>query len=162
MTDTDLKNKKVKPVLTIQIVKYCCTKCGEEAEELKICGECQSTMRVIEVVEKYGEEAEDYLKRIVIQSKRRELVMEGVVEDEKGLTAKDLDKIEGLVDEEIGISEEEMALLGSSVFSSEGGDNSEPKIIDNSISDILDEEEEDEDELDMLDGFKDDDGFPEL
>ena len=55
------EEKITKPVRSVHIVIYACPNCGEELEELKLCKECKSPMKVIQVIEKFGNEAEQYL-----------------------------------------------------------------------------------------------------
>jgi len=62
--NSSISKKVVKPVKSIHIVLYSCTNCGEEIEELKLCPECNSPMKVIQVSEKFGEEADVYLEKL--------------------------------------------------------------------------------------------------
>ncbi len=55
------EEKITKPVRSVHIVIYACPNCGEELEELKLCKECKSPIKVIQVIEKFGNEAEQYL-----------------------------------------------------------------------------------------------------
>ncbi len=54
----------VKPVKSIHFVVLSCPNCGEELEELKLCKECKSPMKVVQVIEKFGQEAEEYLAQL--------------------------------------------------------------------------------------------------
>jgi hypothetical protein len=56
------KDQVVKSMITVQIINYHCANCGEEIEEVKLCNSCKAPMRVIQVTEKYGAEAEKYLE----------------------------------------------------------------------------------------------------
>ena len=58
------KNKKIKPVVKVQLIIYACPSCGNEIEEVKLCPMCSNPMRVVEVKELYGEEAEKILEEI--------------------------------------------------------------------------------------------------
>jgi predicted RNA-binding Zn-ribbon protein involved in translation (DUF1610 family) len=61
-TQTNQKDQVVKSMITVQIVHFHCSNCGDEIEEVKLCKSCKAPMRVIQVTEKYGEEAEKYLE----------------------------------------------------------------------------------------------------
>ncbi|KKR05766.1 MAG: hypothetical protein UT34_C0002G0273 [candidate division WS6 bacterium GW2011_GWF2_39_15] len=64
-SNTKTTDKKVvAPVKSIHVVVYACTNCGEEVEELKLCKECNSPMKVIQVFEKFGEDADKYLSQL--------------------------------------------------------------------------------------------------
>jgi len=70
-----LKTKKndrkvVKPLVSVHVVHYSCSNCGEEIEEVKMCSGCNAPMRVIQVVELYGDEAEEYLENLKEKAKK--------------------------------------------------------------------------------------------
>ncbi len=140
-------NSSNKPVFTIQIIRYYCTNCGEEKEEVRLCSTCSSSMRVVEVVEKYGDEAKEYLQQF---SKKREVTLEGVSD------TVEINEVDPL-DEELEISENEATSFYNSSIFPDDDDKRDIKIKNGSGSlddmlDILDrdEEEEDEDFTDML------------
>lgn len=59
------KNTKDQMVTTrksVHVVFFSCPHCGDEIEDFKLCPDCGQPMRVIDVVEKFGEEAEKYLE----------------------------------------------------------------------------------------------------
>lgn len=58
------KDQLVKPMVSIQIIHFYCGNCNEELDEVKFCPSCKAPMRVINVVEKFGEEAEKYLEAL--------------------------------------------------------------------------------------------------
>ncbi len=58
------EDKIVKPIRSIHIVVLSCPNCGEELEELKLCKECKSPMKVVQVIEKFGAEADEYLAQL--------------------------------------------------------------------------------------------------
>ena len=64
MSSSAKKSTLVRSVISIQIVHYCCSNCGEEVEEMKVCRSCKAPMNVITVLQKYGEEAEKYLEEL--------------------------------------------------------------------------------------------------
>ena len=50
---------------SVHVVFFSCAECGEEVDEIKICPECGKPMKVIDVVEKFGEDADRYLEKAV-------------------------------------------------------------------------------------------------
>ncbi|MDX9739278.1 MAG: hypothetical protein RBT33_02860 [Candidatus Dojkabacteria bacterium] len=62
------KNEKTKKVVTqrqsVHVVFFSCPDCGEETEHIQLCPDCSKPMRVIDVVEKFGDDAEEFLKKI--------------------------------------------------------------------------------------------------
>lgn len=162
------EKKVVKPVLTLQIVHYCCTKCTEEVEEIRLCSNCGSTMRVVEVVEKYGKEAEEYLTKYKKQNGAEDEI---IIKDASGAEIDEPleDELEDMdVNDEFEMKNDELGLLSKGVFSSEDGDSSShrKRKSDTSLSEILDDDGDSADDLkDLLDDMDDGDGaidFPEL
>ncbi|MBD3329586.1 hypothetical protein GF357_03775 [Candidatus Dojkabacteria bacterium] len=160
------EKKVVKPVLTLQIVHYCCTKCAEEIEEIRLCSSCGSTMRVVEVVEKYGNEAEEYLKRYKKENGHEDEI---IIKDASGAEIdetenEDLDEMD--VNSEFEMKNDELGLLSKGVFNpSDDKKPSSKRSGDTSLSEILDESEGSDDLEDLLDDMDDGDGpidFPEL
>ena len=61
------KEKKEELVTTrksVHVVFLSCPHCGTEKDHIEMCDECGEAMRVIDVVEKFGEDAERFLKRV--------------------------------------------------------------------------------------------------
>jgi hypothetical protein len=61
------KEKKEELVPTrksVHVVFLSCPHCGTEKDHIEMCDECGEAMRVIDVVEKFGEDAERFLKRV--------------------------------------------------------------------------------------------------
>jgi hypothetical protein len=68
MADTkkNKKEKKEKMVTTrksVHVIFLSCPHCGDERDHIEMCDECGEAMRVIDVVEKFGDDAERFLKR---------------------------------------------------------------------------------------------------
>jgi hypothetical protein len=66
------KKKTIKePLVTnhksVHVVFFSCAHCGEEVEDIKMCPSCGTPMKVINVVEKFGDEAEKFLAQIKSQ-----------------------------------------------------------------------------------------------
>ncbi len=91
-------NKVIKPVNSIHVVVFACSHCGEEIEELKLCNECNSPMKVVQVFEKFGQEADEYLAELkkegmwdadsVSPKKKKEKI------DDGGISGDDLDHLD--------------------------------------------------------------------
>jgi hypothetical protein len=54
------KDEVITPRKSVHVVYYSCPNCQEEIEEVKICA-CGEPMKVINVVEKFGDEAQKYI-----------------------------------------------------------------------------------------------------
>ena len=65
---------------SVHVIFLSCPHCGTEKDHIEMCGECGEAMRVIDVVEKFGEDAERFLKRI---EKRKENGKNGNGEEEE-------------------------------------------------------------------------------
>jgi predicted RNA-binding Zn-ribbon protein involved in translation (DUF1610 family) len=63
-----LNNENTKKVVTqrqsVHVVFFSCPDCGEETEHIQLCPDCSKPMRVIDVVEKFGDEADVFLKKV--------------------------------------------------------------------------------------------------
>lgn len=65
-TKKNKKEKGEKMVTTrksVHVVFLSCPHCATERDHIEMCGECGEPMRVIDIVEKFGEDAERFLKR---------------------------------------------------------------------------------------------------
>jgi hypothetical protein len=143
---------------------YACSNCGEEVEELKLCNECNSPMKVIQVLEKYGEEADQYLEKLkkegdwdataVTPKKKAEA-------DDGGISSDEVDHLDipitGLHEE----SDDEPVGLGE-IFPDDDDDSStsKPASKDLDFMEALEKLDE-EDEVEDMDGLGPD-GLPEL
>ena len=58
------KDELVTARKSVHVVFLSCPHCGKERDHIEMCGECGEAMRVIDVVEKFGEDAERFLKRV--------------------------------------------------------------------------------------------------
>ncbi|MBI2357060.1 hypothetical protein HYV12_03370 [Candidatus Dojkabacteria bacterium] len=147
-SNTKTTDKKVvQPVKSIHIVVFGCSNCGEELEELKLCKECNSTMKVVQVIEKFGEDAESYLAH---------LKREGVWSSDSVTPKKkdDDDEDSGIGDDDLdgldipirGIPEDTFEDTPglTDIFPDEGAPSSlEPDVDFQKALSALDEEEED-------------------
>lgn len=68
MANNENTKKVVVPRQSVHVVFFSCPDCGEEAEHIHFCEDCGKPMRVINVVEKFGDEAEEFLARFTKQT----------------------------------------------------------------------------------------------
>ena len=160
-------NKVIKPVNSVHIVIYSCPNCGEELEELKLCNECDSPMKVVQVIEKYGSEADEYLEKLkkegswgagtVVPPKKKE-------SGDGGISGDDLEELDipitGLQEQEE--EDDEPTGLGE-IFPDEDDGEAAPASSSNGDLDFMEaleklDEEEDVEDLHDLGP----DGLPEL
>lgn len=143
--------KVVKATTNIHVVMFSCPNCTHETEEIKFCDECGKPMRVINVIEKFGDEADEFLEKLRKDIEDGTVTIKGEhldeLEDEAPVIIKlsDEDHIE---DEE----EEDSGALGviypdddQPVTSSEGADMDFMDALEK-----LDEEDEDPGEFNDL------------
>lgn len=64
MTKEEETKKVVPQRQSVHVVFFSCGNCGEEVEYIQFCPDCGKPMRVIDVVEKFGSEAEEMIKKI--------------------------------------------------------------------------------------------------
>lgn len=89
----------MKPLVSVHVVHYSCSNCGEEVDEVKMCNDCNAPMRVIQVAELYGEEANEYLDNLKEAEK-------GKTPEQKPSTVQFDDSVAGEQAEELGLEEE--------------------------------------------------------
>lgn len=155
--------KMVRPVNSIHVVVFACTNCGEEIEELKLCAECDSPMKVIQVIEKFGAEADEYLAQLkkegnwatdAVSPAKKSIV------DDGGITEDDLESLDIPI---MGIEQEhddEPAGLGE-IFPDDDDEAAPSKTSDDlDFMEALDKLDEEEDVEDLHDLGPD--GLPEL
>jgi len=58
------KDQLVTTHKSVHVVFFSCAHCGDEIEDIKMCPSCSEPMKVINVVEKFGEEAEKFLEQV--------------------------------------------------------------------------------------------------
>ncbi len=144
----------MKPLVSIHVVHYSCSNCGEEVDEVKMCKDCNAPMRVIQVAELYGDEANEYLDNLNEAEKRK-------LPEKKVGTMQFDDSVSGEETEEFGVEEEsgqasddvELAEIfpeeededGRRTYVGDLGDDFEAAL------DVLDQEDEDlEDDVENL------------
>jgi len=64
MTKEEETKKVVPQRQSVHVVFFSCPNCGEEVDYIQFCPDCGKPMRVIDVVEKFGDEAEQFIKKV--------------------------------------------------------------------------------------------------
>lgn len=159
MTASNAKSKEqktTKQINSIHIVVFACPNCGEEFEELRLCKECKSPMKVVQVVEKYGSEADQYLEQLKrngvwdeqsVRPRQDDLHDGGVSKDTDELDDIDI-KIAGQDD----VEEVEDELVLEDIFPDEDKDDNHVKpVLDDDWTEVLDKLDEEEDTSDIKD-----------
>lgn len=87
MTDTKKtkKDELITPRKSVHVVFFSCAHCGDEVDDIKLCPECGEPMKVIDVVEKFGEDAERFLKRVEKRIEKGKATTEVEEEDYEGI-----------------------------------------------------------------------------
>ena len=171
---TPKKTKKDELIPTrrsVHVVYLSCPHCSHEMDYIKLCPQCNEPMKVIDVVEKFGEDADRFLKRL---EKRKEEGTDG--ESVVGLAAED---------EMVGIDKEEpnIILMGADDSLDDGIDpaatddtsldvifpdddesvSTEPVSVDDDLAKALEQLDSEEEENITAEDFGfDDGGIPEL
>jgi glutaredoxin len=57
------KSKTVTSRVSVHVIFYSCPECGHEVEHVQFCDKCDKEMRVIDVVEKFGSEAQEIIEK---------------------------------------------------------------------------------------------------
>ena len=64
MSNHENTKKVVTQRQSVHVVFFSCPDCGEETEHIQLCPDCSKPMRVIDVVEKFGDEADAFLMKV--------------------------------------------------------------------------------------------------
>ncbi len=143
-------NKKVvKAITNVHVVMFSCPNCTHEIEEIGICPKCGKPMRVINVVEKFGKEAEEFLKGINEEAEEEEYKEDAINIEDNAPTIIKLSEEDHIDDEE---DEEDSGALGV-IYPDDDQPSSSPEGADMDFMealDKLDEEDEDPGELNEL------------
>jgi hypothetical protein len=160
----DQEEKKVLPQRqSVHVVFFSCQNCGEEVDYIQFCPDCGKPMRVIDVVEKFGDEADDFIKKIEDRlaaegNGKSEDTTESVIDEEPNIIV--LDDEDDHIDIEEPVNEGVDSL--GEIFPDDpdratGMEGNEFSDLDDIVAE-LDKEDEDDFSLDELG----DDGLPEL
>lgn len=164
MPSTKETKKVVMPRQSVHVVFFSCPNCGEETEHIQFCPDCGKPMRVIDVVEKFGDEADEFLKSIKTK------LEDGDLSPNDYITAKDDESPNIIVlgeDEHINdddaVTDDTSTLDDIFPDDDENTTSSAPEALTD-LDDIvaeLDKEEDDDFSLDSLDDIGEE-GLPEL
>jgi hypothetical protein len=164
---TNDKTKKVVPnTSSVHVVFFSCGNCGEETEHIQFCPDCGKPMRVIDVVEKFGSEADTFIKTI------QDRVDKGVISPDDYVVT-DEEEVPNIIVlgeddhdssnlDDGAVTDDDDAVL-IDIFPEEDGEDEKTSDPSKDLTDLdglveaLDEEEDDMD----IPGFGDD-GIPEL
>ncbi len=147
------EKKVVKPLNSVHVIHYSCSNCGEEEEYAKLCSPCKAPMRVIQVVELYGEEADEYLAKL---NQKKELSES----KENSSSVQYDDSVLGISEEEEDFEEDEKKSDVEKVALGDIFPDEENK--KNYVSDLGDDFEAALDVLDQEDDDEDIEDLPEL
>lgn len=144
------------PVKSIHVVRLVCTNCSEEEEKVYTCPHCKAPMKVVEINEKFGDEAEKYLSGLGGSS--GVVVTNDVSDDDDKI----VDVVDAIVDEDDELegdkneaSEDDDSVLElTEIFPDDGAESKEEYVGDfksDSLDDIVDELDKVEEEKDLED-----------
>jgi len=163
MTKKEEKKKVVPQRNSVHVVFFSCENCGEEIEHIQFCPDCGKPMRVIDVVEKFGEDAEEFIKKVEdrlggVNSTESKVDDIGVEEEEEVSNVIVLGEDEHIED---GVVEDVNTL--DDIFPDDDSEDIKPSNGDDDLSDLDDivAELDKEDDDFSMDDFGDD-GLPEL
>ena len=155
MSDNN-KTKVVTSRVSVHVIFYSCPDCGHEVEHIQFCDKCDKEMRVVDVVEKFGSEAQEIIEKI------KSMKLSNDDDDTPNIiiiSEDDEDAANGGDDDENTITDEEMVELDDIFENSEDEGHSDGAVNISDLTDALDESDEENtfDDLDI-----DPDALPEL
>ncbi len=132
------KEEMVVPRRSVHVIFLSCPHCGKEIDHIEACPDCGEPMRVIDVVEKFGDDADRFLQRVL---KRKE--NGGKIEPEE-------------VDDYVSIDKEEpnIILMGADEEIDDGG--IDPSNDDDDSLDVIFPDEDDSARKDVVPEVDDD------
>ncbi|MBP5204196.1 hypothetical protein J6Z48_00960 [bacterium] len=80
--DEDNKKKKIPRRKSVHVVFYSCPHCSHEMDDIKFCPVCDEPMRVIDVVDKFGEDAEKFIARAQKRLSQKKPVISDYADDD--------------------------------------------------------------------------------
>lgn len=162
MTKQEETKKVIPQRQSVHVVFFSCQNCGEEVDYIQFCPDCGKPMRVIDVVEKFGEDADEFIKkiedRLAGNTVSKEPESKEIVEDEEpNIIVLDEDEhVEEAVTEEVDSLGEIFPDDSDSDIKITEGEKNEFSDLDDIVAE-LDKEDEDF----PMDDFGDN-GLPEL
>lgn len=150
--------KTVTSKLSVHVVFYSCPDCGDEIEHIQFCEKCDKEMRVIDVVEKFGSDAQEIIEKVKALRASNKDDNEEESPNIIIISEDDEDVVNGEDDDENTITEEEVLELDD-IFQ-----DSEERVSDNSvdISDLTSKLDESDEENTFDDLDIDPEDLPEL
>jgi ribosomal protein L32 len=136
------KKKIVKATTNVHVVMFSCPDCTHELEEHKLCPECGQSMRVINVVEKFGEEADKYLEEIKKKIEEDNDSKDNKYIDSDGPTIIKLSEEDHIDDED---EEEDSGALGV-IYPDDDQSDAPAEGVDMDFMDALEKLDEEEDD----------------
>jgi predicted RNA-binding Zn-ribbon protein involved in translation (DUF1610 family) len=150
--------KTVTSKLSVHVVFYSCPDCGDEVEHIEFCSKCDKEMGVIDVVQKFGSEAQEIIEKLKaltsLQKEENEEESPNIII----ISEDDEEIVNGSDDDENTITEEEVLELDD-IF-----EDSDERASDNSvdISDLTSKLDESDEENTFDDLDIDPEDLPEL
>ena len=163
MTKEEETKRVIPQRQSVHVVFFSCPNCGEEVEYIQFCPDCGKPMRVIDVVEKFGEEAEQFIKKVEdrlaqegnLKEKEEDAELTDIVEQPESNTI-----ILG-GDEHVSDADFTQGIDSlDDIFPEEDSDADVKVPVVDDLDDIVAELDKDDDDFSM-DDFGDD-GLPEL
>lgn len=162
---------------SIQLIVFAPAKADPNDEDSRIYIVCPSSLKVVEVIEKFDDDAEEYItllnknkqkktlsSRTFIEDLGKTVEVEDSLVDETDIDSLDAEVIDGVTKSSAGVDdldEDVVAFASDSlgdIFPDEGGHESTASVSDVDLADALSllDKEEDEEDLKSLDDFVDD------
>ncbi len=164
MSKLENTKKVVTQRQSVHVVFFSCPDCGEETEHIHFCPDCSKPMRVIDVVEKFGDEADEFLKKI------QEKVENGTLKKDDFVSVEEDDEQPNVIVLTDDVSLDDGALVddGVDTLGDIFPDDDEEKVSSSApegltdLDDIVAElDKEEDDEFPLVDDLGDE-GLPEL
>ncbi len=165
MSKLENTKKVVTQRQSVHVVFFSCPDCGEETEHIHFCPDCSKPMRVIDVVEKFGKEADEFLKKI------QEKVENGKLKKDDLVTVADEDEQPNVIvlADEDSLDDGAVVDDGVDTLSDIFPDDEDEEKVTSSVPEALTDlddivaelDKEEDDEFPLVDDLGDE-GLPEL
>ncbi len=113
---------------SVHVIFLSCPHCGNEIDDIRLCPECNEPMKVIDIVEKFGDDAERFLERA---KKRLEKSKENYSQEEEEEEFDSIDK-----------EEPNIILMGDENLEDDGGIDATVQVDDGSLDVIFPDDDE--------------------
>jgi hypothetical protein len=135
--------KLVTKRLSVHVVYLSCPDCQHEVEHIEMCPKCSTPMKVVDVVEKFGTEAQQLIEKIKEGKVSQALELED--DDTPNIiiiSEEDQESVLNGDDDDDTITEEEVTELDDIFASEDDDDIIAPSNADDDLGSLLDEEED--------------------